>query len=371
MLLICAVVAGLLAGVSARYRRWGTGLADVALALVVGVLFTTVEIVVLILAAGLDVFGSLHVAYLAVVVAYPVGVAWIMIPNLLVAERRTPFLGGVLLLSAIAAVLFGLWGTHVAPFRLQVDEQILGVTGATEPLVVGVIADLHATTIGSHEQSALDEVIAGEPDIVVIAGDIFQVDDGTFDAVSGEFLGWLRRLRAEVDHVVIVNGQSDDAEILEELAEASGIQYLFDKLVQLEVDRQTVTVVGLGVLEDREPTVIDTQLLDTLAETTDQQDLVLAVSHRPDVVIDLDSNTTIDLTISGHTHGGQVSVLGVGPFFPFSEVPAEVAAGGLHVVNSHPIYVSTGVGLERGQAPQLRFGVRPSVALLTIVPAAN
>jgi len=35
---------------------------------------------------------------------------------------------------------------------------------------------------------------------------------------------------------------------------------------------------------------------------------------------------------------------------------------------SHAIYVSTGVGLERRQAPQVRFGVPPSVGLITITP---
>lgn len=371
VLLVCAIIAGLLGGISARYRRWGTDLTDIITAFLVAGLFTTVEIVVLVLVSGLDFFGIVHVLYLAIVVSFPVGVAWIMIPNLLDAERRTPFLGWLMLLGAAAFVVIGLWATHVEPFRLQVDEQVLGATGATQPLVVGVIADLQTTSIGSHEDAALDAVLAGEPDLVVLPGDLFQLDEFAFADVSGEFLGWLRRLRAEVDHVVIVNGNTDLDVIIEELADASGITYLSDASVQFDINGQDVTVVGMSVVEGREPGDADPVLLETLADTTTQTDLVIAASHYPDVVLNLERDTTIDLVIAGHTHGGQVAIPGVGPLLTFTDVPTEVAAGGLHVVNGHPIYVSTGVGLERGQAPQLRFGVPPSVALLTIVPANN
>jgi predicted MPP superfamily phosphohydrolase len=47
-------------------------------------------------------------------------------------------------------------------------------------------------------------------------------------------------------------------------------------------------------------------------------------------------------------------------------VPREVGAGGLHEVAGNPIYVSTGVGMERGQAPQVRFLVPPSIGVLEL-----
>ena len=49
-----------------------------------------------------------------------------------------------------------------------------------------------------------------------------------------------------------------------------------------------------------------------------------------------------------------------------SDVPRDVAAGGLHTISGNRIYVSPGIGLERGQAPQLRFLVRPTVGVLDL-----
>jgi len=46
--------------------------------------------------------------------------------------------------------------------------------------------------------------------------------------------------------------------------------------------------------------------------------------------------------------------------------PDDVAAGGLHEVDGRRIYVSRGVGVERGQGPRLRMGAVPEVSLITL-----
>jgi hypothetical protein len=74
----------------------------------------------------------------------------------------------------------------------------------------------------------------------------------------------------------------------------------------------------------------------------------------------------IDLVIAGHTHGGQISLPLFGPPVTLSEAPRHVAAGGLHELGGRPIYVSRGVGLERGEAPRVRLGARPEISLLLV-----
>jgi len=368
-MLICAVIAGLASGFAARFRSWGTSPADLAVALATTALFSTVVLVVLVLTVELGLLGLLHFLYLLLVVALPLAVAIIALPHLLNAEFTTPFIVWPLLIVSAAAIGFGLWGTHVEPNRLELKESILGGDGATQPLVIGVIADLQTPNIGDHELAALDLVVDGDPDVVVIPGDLYEIDPDDLDASLPEFLGWLRELQRSVRHVVIVNGSSDDPVILEELAEETGVNYLADELLRLDINGQEVVFAGMSLDPEAGEVVVTAELTQELAETTTQNDLVIAISHHPDTVLSYPQNTTIDLTISGHTHGGQVSLPGIGPLITRSEVPDEVAAGGLHVLNNHPLFVSTGVGLWRGEAPQLRFGVRPSVALLTVVPA--
>ena len=370
ILLVCAIIAGLSGGVAARYRRWGTALADVMVGFLVAGLLAVVTTVVLVLAAGLNRFGVIHFVYLLAVVGFPLGTAWIVVPHLIDAERRTPFVGWILTICAIVLIALGLWATHVEPFRLQVDEQILGADGVNETVVIGVIADLQTTSIGSHERAALDAVLDADPDVVVLPGDLFQLDPEDLTAAIPEFVGWLRNLTDAVDHVVIVNGNVDDGELVSEIADEAGATYLDDEILEVTVRGQRLTLVGVSTSADRAPRDISPAVLDELSTAADQDTLVVLVSHYPDPVLTLPSDTPVDLVVAGHTHGGQISLPRVGPLITFTDVPRIVAAGGLHVVNGHPIYVSTGVGLERGQAPQVRLGVPPSVGIITIVPAS-
>jgi len=369
VMLICTIVAGLVGGFAARFRSWGTALTDLLTGLVAATLFSTVALVILVVWVDLNRFGFFHFLYLLLVVALPIGIAIIATPHLFNAEFKTPLIVWPLLLAALVAVAAGLWGTHVEPNRLVSEERILGATGSRQPLVIGVIADLQTPNIGDHERAARDRVLEGNPDVVVIAGDLYQIDPDELDARLPEFLGWLRELRRNVDDVIIVNGEVDDPAVLEELAEESGAQYLNNELLTLSVDGQDVTFIGFSSTEERPPGEIDDALSQSIADGLVDDDLVIAVSNHPDKVLSYPAEFPIDLTIAGHTNGGLISLPGVGPLLTSSDIPNEVAAGGLHVLNDNPIYVSTGVGLERGQAPQLRFGVRPSVALLTVVPA--
>lgn len=369
ILLLCAIVAGLFAGFAARFRSWGTSLADLATGLLAAALVAVLSIVVLVLTMGLDFFGIIHLLYLWLVVAFPIASAIIVIPHLLDAEFRTPVMAWFLLVSSIALVAAGLWGTHVEPFRLQEERVGLGIEGASDTLLVGVIADLQTGSIGEYERSAVQRVIDADPDLVVMPGDLFQFDaPEDFDERAPEFIGLLRTLTDAVDTVVLVEGDHDTPEGVEAIAEAAGAVFLQDEIHRVQVGAQTITIVGLITRDGEERSAIGADVHRELRDTTDRDDVVLMVTHAPDPVLRLEPTTSVDLVIAGHTHGGQVSLPGIGPLLTFTSVPDEIAAGGLFSYDGTPIYVSTGVGLERRQAPQLRFGAPPSIGLITITP---
>ncbi len=369
ILLICAITAGLFTGFAARFRSWGTGIADLLTGLLAGALVTVLSIVVLVLAAGLDFFGILHLLYLVLVVAFPLATAIIVIPHLLDAEFRTPLVAWVMLAGSIVAIGCGLWATHVEPFRLQVDRQGLGVEGATDTLLVGVIADLQTGSIGEYERNAIQQVIDADPDLVVMPGDLFQFDDPEdFDERAPEFVGLMRTLADAVDTVVLVEGDHDTPEGVGAIAEAAGVTFLQDEILQVDVDEQVVTIVGLIARDGEDRSAIGAEVHMEMRDTLTEDDVVLMVTHAPDPLLRLEPTSPVDLIIAGHTHGGQVKLPFIGTPITFTSVPDQIAGGGLFSYESHAIYVSTGVGLERRQAPQVRFGVPPSVGLITITP---
>ena len=91
----------------------------------------------------------------------------------------------------------------------------------------------------------------------------------------------------------------------------------------------------------------------TLAKVGDEAPVIL-LAHEPDIFPEVPDRVT--LTLSGHTHGGQIRLFGYSPVVP-SRFGNRYAYG--HVVEgSRNLIVSGGLGFSI--AP-IRFGVRPEI----------
>lgn len=87
----------------------------------------------------------------------------------------------------------------------------------------------------------------------------------------------------------------------------------------------------------------------------------LLLSHNPDILSDPNIERA-DLVLAGHTHGGQISLPGIGPLHTHSQyLSRKQAAGRLKRGDTH-VFVSRGVG----EGIPLRFAAQPQIALITI-----
>ena len=68
---------------------------------------------------------------------------------------------------------------------------------------------------------------------------------------------------------------------------------------------------------------------------------------------------------------GLVQLPLIGPLVTFSAVSRTVAAGGVFERPGGHLVVSRGVGLERGDAPRLRFLCAPEVVVVDVLPAPS
>ena len=310
----------------------------------------------------LELFGLAHLAYLSAVLTVPlVGAA------VLVARRWSAASGAAVALGALMVVPapLGWYATHIAPFRLQVDEVTVQLDPAREgeqPVRVGVLSDLQTTGLGDHERAAVAAVMEAEPDVILIPGDLFQAPH---EVLEEEGPG-LRDLLATLDApggVYFVRGDVDRDSRVATLLGGTGIVILDDRVVRVQVRDRTL-LIG-GTRKEYSSDAADL-VRDELRAASGGAEITVLLSHRPDTVLGLPPSAGIDLTVSGHTHGGQIALPGFGPLTTLSQVPRQVGAGGLHEVDGNRLYVSTGVGMERGQAPQIRFFVPPSVAVLEL-----
>lgn len=321
--------------------------------------------VVLAVAAELGAFGVAHVLYLAAVLAVPV-VGAAVLAGRVVARATTAavLVGAVMLVPAPV----GVYATHIAPHRLVVDRVSVPVPprrDGEDVVRVAVLSDLQTVEVGAHERAAVEAVRASRPDVILLPGDLFQGSEQQLHAEAPE----IRRLLASLDApggVYFVEGDVDRLDRMDVLLPGTGVQVLHDRVHRVRVGDRTL-VIG-GTRKDHS-TPASEKVRRELVDAAGAGAITILLSHRPDSVLDLPPSSGVDLTVAGHTHGGQLALPLIGPLVTLSAVPRRVGGGGLHEVDGNPIYVSTGVGMERGVAPQVRFGVPPSVAVLDLVDA--
>ncbi|HWJ62040.1 MAG TPA: metallophosphoesterase [Acidimicrobiales bacterium] len=306
-------------------------------------------------------FAAAHLLYLVVAIAVPAAALAVLVA----AAVR----GATWPVWAVAAVLVlpapvGWYATHVAPYRLRVERADVALpeerTGR-DPVRVGVLSDLQTTRITSYEEEAVTRLLALDPDVILIPGDLFQGSQAELAEQLPAFRALLGRLQAP-GGVYAVRGDTDKGDFLDQIVEGTDVEILDYRVVNVELGDRNLRIGGGALLWAHQTAVMSRR--DLMASNPGT--IRILVAHRPDVALALPPDSGVDLTVAGHTHGGQVALPLLGPVVTSSTVSRSVAAGGLHDVDGNELFVSTGVGLARLDAPQVRLFTRPAVGLVTL-----
>lgn len=306
---------------------------------------------------GVSVFTVIHVTYLWITLGIPLAACLIYILD----KARSKLLLSVTLLC-ISLAPIGVYATYIEPFWLRTDIEELSVASIDEPFTIGVLADLQTTSIGDYELEAITRLLSHDPDVVLIPGDLYQMPADRFDERVDEFRDAISQITDEVPLVVLVSGNTDTVSGLRTITRGTPAMVLDNESRIVEIRGNTVEIAGITLFGNDHTAQ---RMLGSLGR--DRVDMTIVVAHQPDEIWQVRDHP-VDLLVAGHTHGGQVAIPLIGPIITASSVPRHVAAGGLNELYGIPTYVSTGVGRERGTAPQVRFGVRPSIGLINVVP---
>ena len=159
------------------------------------------------------------------------------------------------------------------------------------------------------------------------------------------------------DGIFGVEGNHDNYRYLFEAKRAFGIVPLSNNGVLV---RENFFLAGVEDLWNRNPNIADA------IENSSPEDFVLLVSHNPDVAMKQDT-IDVDLIVSGHTHGGQITFFGVwAPYFTFgnsvTEYGQQFASTWAESPDGIPILISNGLC-----GYVIRVFARPQVILLTLI----
>jgi predicted MPP superfamily phosphohydrolase len=262
------------------------------------------------------------------------------------------------------------YGYSIGQRRLRITRfglPLRNCAASLDGLRIAQISDLHiGENLGRNQlEGFVARVNALRPDLICITGDI--VDAPSAD-VEG-FLPLLAQLRA-THGVFAILGNHDHyagAERVETaLRQLTPFTVLRDQHTAVEVNGQRLHIIGLDDRgRDWARGTTRSPYLDAALAATSPDEPVLLLSHRPDIFPHA-AAAGIALTLSGHTHGGQLGV----PWFNgrvrnLAELITRFDRG-LFARDGSYLYVNCGLGVT-GQ--RIRLCTPREITLIEVQPA--
>jgi predicted MPP superfamily phosphohydrolase len=251
--------------------------------------------------------------------------------------------------AAIGAT--GGYGFLVGRHALEVTRASLPVAKlppALSGLRIGLLTDVHRSRWVSHEDvaRAVTALMDERPDIIVLGGDYVTWGDRRYVRPSAEALD---PLSAPFGVYGILGNHDDDHDMPAALA-ARGVQMLKDARTTVIINGEAVELVGIRFWTRREA--------DIASLCRGATGFTVLLAHDPRRFTEA-AALNIPLVLSGHTHGGQVVLPGLGAIAA-QKFPVVAGVGRR---DRTTMFVSRGVGTV--YVP-IRINCPPEVAVLTL-----
>jgi len=229
------------------------------------------------------------------------------------------------------------------------------------------VSDIHHGEALSRERvmKLVQRINDLHPDIIILGGDYSSREEKYIIPVFDE----LRNLKSKYgifgvmgNHDYFVNG-----DLTIKMMKRNGINLCDNKSYWVKINRDSIKI---GGVDDPSGNV---QVLDSTIYDVHPKDFCILIAHQPNYVKTLNTDL-VDLTLSGHTHGGQVTFFGLwAPILPsdnglwasltFSKEGQKYCYGLYQRNGTMQSYITSGIGTR---SPHFRFFRRPEIAVLEL-----
>lgn len=251
--------------------------------------------------------------------------------------------------TATGSVVYGVAYERHRLQRVERDLPVLGLPPALDGLRIGLITDIHHSAMVAAEEvvRAVQMLVEAAPDLVVLGGDYVTYGDRGFVGPVAELLTPLAL--APHGAFAVLGNHDDDRDMPAALA-ARGFTVLRDQRTAVTIRGERVDFAGIRFWTRRAEDIA--RVLRGTGETT------ILLAHDPRRLVEA-AALDVQLVLSGHTHGGQVVLPGVGAIagrkFP--------VLAGLAERENTTLFVSRGVGTV--YVP-IRLNCPPEVGIVTL-----
>jgi predicted MPP superfamily phosphohydrolase len=263
-----------------------------------------------------------------------------------------------LLKGAAAAGIGAATGTFAHGYlyqrhHVELTRETLRVSGLPPALAgftIGFLTDLHRSQTVAHELivRAVQLLMEQRPDLIILGGDYVTWGDRRYVGPAAEALSGLSAPHG----VFAILGNHDDDRDMPAALSAKGFAVLRDARTRLSLRGETVDLAGIRYWTRK--------VTDIAHVLRGASPMTILLAHTPMRLFEA-AALAVPLMLSGHTHGGQIVLPGLGAIAA-REFPI-VAGSGRH--DATTAFVSRGVGTV--YVP-VRLNCPPEAAILTLQP---
>lgn len=251
-----------------------------------------------------------------------------------------------------------LWSFFVEPNILVLKHQNIELSNwhsAHDDLKIVFIGDIHTKPVDLNRLKKIVKTVNEQnPDIVVSIGDYVNGNsykETLYPSVSAKELG---KIKSKYGFYTVLGNHDYEynaVRIRKEL-EKNGIKVFENDEFPMDIDGKRFWFIGI-----QDYSVCHTNLDKNVQNIHDDNPIIL-LSHTPDVFPVVPER--VELTLAGHTHGGQIVIPFYGPFYVPSRYEKKYAKGFFKEQNKK-MFVTSGIGTS---VLPVRFNNFPEIIVL-------
>ena len=273
----------------------------------------------------------------------------------------------IILFILILACLASIW---ISYNWLTVTHFTVRSSKISEPFRIVLVSDLHEHQFGRDNEKLAEKIREQSPDLIIIDGDMINGDSENADTAVE-----LVRALKETAPVYYSFGNHEYSymeaghEDLTEELEAAGAVVLNYQSIDIDVKGNQIRLGGLyeygfetGMQSEEE----NERAIPYLEEYADTDRYLIMCAHRPESFYpwDMADQWGIDLVLSGHLHGGQVIIPGVGGLYNSLDGFFPKFDYGQYKLGDSDMVITRGLGSNPKMLP--RFNNPPEIAVVEV-----
>jgi uncharacterized protein len=254
---------------------------------------------------------------------------------------------------------FGAYATFIERYWIRTQHlriPVVRLPKSFSQFRIALISDIHLGFYFSTKNldSVVNKINQLTPDMICFTGDL--LDSDSCIAAMSPAIPVLKKLTAQYGKFAILGNHDHRAGVQHVVSglEQSGFRVLINQNVCIQKEEDDLVIVGLDDIAEGKPD------LDRACEDIPADACTVLLVHEPDVADRL-KKRSIQLQLSGHSHGGQVRIPFIGPIITTKLGRKYVS--GLYHFDSFKLYTSRGIGTT---GLPIRLFCRPEITCITL-----